>query len=131
MTTQDSTIAKNRIMGLHIAIVGGRDFNDYELLKNTLNKYIENKNFVVSIVSGGASGADTLADKYAKDLGVEIIVFRPDFKKFGRLAALQRNTEIIEKSDIVFAFWDGKSRVTHDSIKKAQNREKKLYIINY
>lgn len=131
MTTQDSTTAKNRIMGLHIAIVGGRDFNDYELLKNTFNKYIENKNFMVSIVSGGAAGADILADKYAKDLGVEIIVFRPDFKKFGRLAALQINTEIIEKSDIVFAFWDGKSRGTHDSIKKAQNREKKLYIINY
>lgn len=116
---------------MNIAIVGGRDFNDYELLKKTLNNYIENKSFLGAIVSGGAKGTDTLAEKYAEELGVEMIIFRPDYKKFGRLAALHRNTEIIEASDIVFAFWDGKSRGTLDSVTKAKKLEKKLFIINY
>ena len=118
-------------MEIKIAIVGGRNFNDYELLEKTLNEYIENKTFLNAIVSGGADGADILAEKYAKELGVDMIVFRPDYKKFGRFAALQRNTEIIKNSDVVFAFWDGKSRGTYDSIKKARKLEKTLFIINF
>lgn len=116
---------------MNIGIVGGRDFNDYDLLKKTLNAYIENKIFLSAIVSGGAKGTDTLAEKYASELDVEMIIFRPNYQKFGRLAALYRNTEIIEKSDIVFAFWDGKSRGTIDSINKAKKLGKTLFIINY
>lgn len=116
---------------MNIAIVGGRDFNDYDLLKNTLNNYIENKSFLSAIVSGGAKGADTLAEKYAEEIGVEMIVFPPNYEKYGRLATLHRNTEIIVASDIVFAFWNGKSRGTLDSITKAKKLEKTLFIINY
>lgn len=59
-----------------------------------------------------------------------MIVFRPDYQKFGRLAAfLARNTEIIEKSDVIFAFWDGKSRGTMDSINKTKKLKKQLFII--
>lgn len=116
---------------MNIAIVGGRDFDDYDLLKKTLNNFIENKSFLNAIVSGGAKGADTLAEKYAAELQVDMIVYKPNHKKHGRLAALHRNTEIIETSDIVFAFWNGKSRGTLDSITKAKNLEKKLFIINY
>lgn len=116
---------------MNIAIVGGRDFNDYDLLKKTLNKFIENKSFLNAIVSGGAPGADKLAEKYAAELQVDMIVYKPDHKKHGRLAALHRNTEIIETSDIVFAFWNGKSRGTLDSITKAKKLEKTLFIINY
>ncbi|MBS1571972.1 MAG: DUF2493 domain-containing protein [Bacteroidetes bacterium] len=116
---------------MNIGIVGGRDFNDYDLLKKTLDAYIENKSFLTAIVSGGAKGTDTLAEKYAKELGVDMVVYRPDYKKFGRLAALARNTQIIEHSDVVFAFWDGKSRGTMDSVNKAKRMEKQLFIINY
>ncbi|UOE39715.1 DUF2493 domain-containing protein [Chryseobacterium oryzae] len=116
---------------MNIAIVGGRDFNDYDLLKKTLNKFIENKSFLNAIVSGGALGADKLAEKYAAELQVDMIVYKPNHKKHGRLAALYRNTEIIEASDIVFAFWDGKSRGTLDSVTKAKKLEKTLFIINY
>lgn len=117
---------------MKIAIVGGRDFNDYEFLKKELGKFIdENKIFLCSIVSGGAKGADTLAEKLAAEMGVEMIVFKPDFEKFGRGAALARNTQIVECADTVFAFWDGKSKGTHDSIRKTEKLGKKLLIINY
>ncbi|MGV4413832.1 SLOG family protein [Chryseobacterium sp. T1] len=59
-------VSKSNIM--NIAIVGARDFEDYEIRKTTLNSYIENKICVSSIVSGGAKGADTLAKRYAEDL---------------------------------------------------------------
>ena len=117
---------------MKIAIVGGRDFLDYELLKKELGKFIdENGISLCSIVSGGAKGADTLAEKFATEMGVEMIVFKPDFEKFGRGAALARNTQIVECADTVFAFWDGKSTGTNDSIKKTEKLGKKLLIINY
>ncbi len=106
---------------MKIGIVGGRDFNNYNLLKKIINEFIATENSVSAIVSGGAKGANTLAEEFAKEIDVEMIVFRPDFQKDGRLAALARNTKIIEKSDVVFAFWDGKSRGTMDSVNKAKN----------
>lgn len=49
-------------MSMKIAIVGSRSFKDYELLKNEVEKFItENSLEEVTIVSGGAVGADTLA----------------------------------------------------------------------
>lgn len=116
---------------MNIGIVGGRDFKDYDLLKNTMEEYIKSNTFPKAIVSGGATGADTLAENFASEIGVEMIVYRPEREKFGRLAALMRNTQIVEASDVVFAFWDGKSRGTMDSINKTKNLEKELYIISY
>ena len=117
---------------MKIGIVGGRGFNDYESLKKELSKFIEENSISLNyIVSGGAKGADTLAEKFAEENSLEMIVFEPDYEKFGRAATLQRNTQIIENADTVFAFWNGKSRGTHDSIKKAEKLRKKLIIINY
>ena len=117
---------------MKIAIVGSRDFNDYELLKNELAKFTkENEISLQCIVSGGAKGADNLAEKFAAEMDLEIIIFKPNYEKYGRGATIVRNSKIIENSDIVFAFWDGKSKGTLDSIKKTKKLEKKLLIINY
>ncbi len=85
---------------MKIAIIGGRDFSDYDLLKNTLNEFINNKSFLSAIISGGAKGADLLAEKYANELGTEIVTYLPDYKRYGRAATLVRNTQIIEHSAI-------------------------------
>ena len=117
---------------MNIGIVGGRDFKDYDLLKEKLVEFIGVNNITVdAIVSGGAKGTDTLAEKFAEDTGVQMVVFKPEFDRYGRRAALERNTLIIDHSDIVFAFWDGKSKGTLDSITKAKKMEKKLFIISY
>ena len=117
---------------MNIAIVGGRDFSDYELLKTKLTEFIrENNESEHSIVSGGAKGADALAEKFASETNLEIIVFKPDYKRYGRGATIVRNTQIIENADVVFAFWDGKSKGTFDSIKKAEKSGKKLVVVSY
>lgn len=116
---------------MNIAIVGGRDFDDYTLLKESVLSYIETHEKPDNIVSGGAKGADTLAAQFAAEMSITLLVFKPDYQKYGRGATLVRNTLIIENAKVVFAFWDGQSKGTKDSIKKAEKLEKELYIITY
>lgn len=116
---------------LKCAIVGGRDFDDYGFMKKVLDGQFDNLSFVESIVSGGAKGADTLAERYAKEIGRPMVVFKPDYKSYGRGAALVRNTQIIEYADVVYAFWDGRSKGTRDAINKAKKMGKILHVIKY
>ena len=117
---------------MNIAIVGGRDFSDYTLLKESLSAYISIYSGIPdNIVSGGAKGADTLAAQFAAEMDIPLLVFKPDYQKYGRGATLVRNTQIIENADVVFAFWDGQSKGTKDSITKAKKLQKELHIISY
>ena len=116
---------------MNIAIVGGRDFSDYTLLKERLSRYISIYGVPENIVSGGAKGADALAAQFATEMGLPLLVFKPDYQKYGRGATLVRNTQIIENADVVFAFWDGQSKGTKDSITKAKKLQKELHIISY
>ena len=117
---------------MNIAIVGGRDFSDYTLLKESLSAYISIYSGIPdNIVSGGAKGADTLAAQFAAEMDIPLLVFKPDYQKYGRGATLVRNTQIIENADVVFAFWNGQSKGTKDSITKAKKLQKELHIISY
>ncbi len=104
---------------MKIGIVGSRSFDDYELLKNTILSYTIT-DAIDCIVSGGAAGADKLAEDFADEYAINKKIYKPNYKKHGRFAAHERNTEIIMDSDIVFAFWNGTSTGTKDSIDKAE-----------
>lgn len=52
-------------------------------------------------------------------------------KKHGKAAGMIRNTDIVNNSEIVVTFWDGESRGTKDSIKKAEQQGKKVLVIHY
>ncbi len=81
------------------------------------------------VVSGGAKGPDTWAEEYANELGLETIVYLPDYKKYGRSAPLQRNTLIAKHADSCLVFWDGESKGTNDFIRKAFKLRRELYIV--
>lgn len=107
------------------AIIGSRNFNDYNLIKNELSSY----NNITEIISGGAIGVDSLAKKYANENNIEIIEFFPNWKKYGKSAGVIRNKLIIENCDIVIAFWDGLSKGTKSSINIANKLNKNLKIV--
>lgn len=114
---------------MKLGIVGSRTFLDYQLLKTTIDQIINSStNSITHIVSGGAKGADTLASRYAEEKNFEMIVFKPNWKKYGKRAGFIRNTDIIYTSDIIVAFWDGKSSGTKDSIDKALELNKQVII---
>ncbi len=111
---------------MKVAVIGSRGFNNYDLLKKTLSN-IE----ITLLVSGGATGADSLGEQYAIENNIETKIFLPDWDKHKRAAGMIRNTDIVNESEVVVAFWDGNSRGTLDSINKAKKSNKKLIIINY
>ena len=49
---------------------------------------------VEEIVSGGAVGIDRLAAAYARERGITLTEFLPDYGRYGRVAPLRRNAEI-------------------------------------
>jgi hypothetical protein len=115
---------------MNLAIVGTRNFNNYDLLKSIiLQNY--NLNDINYIVSGGARGADSLAEKFALDFGIETKIFLPDWDKYGKSAGYIRNCLIIENADIIVAFWDGQSKGTKHSIDLAAKGKKELKIVRY
>jgi hypothetical protein len=110
-----------------LAVIGSRDFGDYGLLKEKLNN-IEN---IELIVSGGADGADKLAEKYANEYKIPKEIIYPNWRKYVKKAGFLRNNTIVEKSDKVIAFWDRVSKGTEHSIKLAKKYNKLLDIINF
>lgn len=90
---------------MKVAVIGSRG-----LSVSDLGRYLPEN--TTEIVSGGAKGVDTSAREYALSHGIKLTEFLPEYTKYGRSAPLKRNITIIEYSDIVLAFWDGKSRGT-------------------
>ena len=79
---------------------------------------------VSGIVSGGAKGVDSDALAVAKLLGVQLTEFLPKYAMFGRSAPMVRNRQIVENSEIIFAFWDGSSRGTLNTCGYAKQKGK-------
>lgn len=115
---------------MELAVVGSRTFNNYELLKEKLDK-IHEKRKITAIVSGGAKGADTLAEKWADEYKIPKIIFVPDWNKYGKKAGFLRNEKIIQNSEAVVAFWDGESKGTLHSINLSKKYGKPCLVINF
>ena len=115
---------------MNIAIIGSRSFTDYEKLKCFIKEKISLEN-VDFVVSGGAKGADKLGELFADEHGIDKKIFLPDWNKFGKQAGFIRNKDIIENSDVVFAFWNGFSKGTKNSLKLAEKLNKKIYLYEY
>lgn len=115
---------------MKLAVVGSRDFNDYELLKLKLDS-IHKRKPITLIISGGAKGADKLSERWAKENNIETLIFIPDWNKFGKKAGFLRNEDIIKNSDAVVAFWDGESRGTLSSINLAEKYKKSCLTVRF
>ena len=88
----------------HIGIIGTRRRNSGVDRKAVREKFFEIYEEGDWIVSGGCpKGADNFAEKIAKDNGIPIIIFYPNWKKFGKGGGIVRNTDIAFTSDVIIA----------------------------
>lgn len=91
-----------------LIIAGTRTFNDYELLKKEVLKFIgEEKD--ITILDGCAEGADRLGRKLAEEMGWSIIRHPANWKRYGSSAGPIRNEEMAQAATHCIIFWDGKS----------------------
>lgn len=109
-----------------LAVVGSRTITDYNFVKGLLDKQKDN---ISHIISGGAKGVDTLAEQWANENDIPVIVFKAEWGKYGKRAGFIRNNEIIKKCDVCLAIWDGKSKGTQHSINLAKSMNKKLLVV--
>lgn len=114
-----------------VVVAGGRDFNDYELLKETLNHLLQKKLPDVEIVSGAARGADALGERYAKEYNLGLHKKPADWDRYGKSAGYRRNAEMAKYADAAVCFWDGKSKGTKHMIDLAEKEGLQLKIIKY
>ena len=107
---------------MRIAIIGSRGLHVVDL-----EKYLPED--VTEIVSGGAKGVDSDAEHYARENGLKMTVFLPDYARYGRGAPIRRNEQIVDHADEVIAFWDGASRGTLSVIKYCEKMGKKISVV--
>lgn len=114
-----------------VIVAGGREFSDYPLLKQTLNHLLIHQLPNVEIVCGKASGADTLGEQYAKELGLSVAYFPADWKTHKKAAGPIRNRKMARYANACVAFWDGKSPGTKNMIDEATKKGIPVRVIRY
>ena len=135
--SQEEVDAANRLIidlisKYRVIIEGCRDFDDYELLKEKCDYFLQDeKKEDVVIISGHASGADALGERYAQERGFQLETFPADWKAHGRAAGPIRNARMASAANALIAFWDGKSRVTKNMIETAKNHNLKVVVVRY
>lgn len=119
---------------MKFAIIGGRNFDNYEKMEYILWDLFHIRRTTVpkdTIVSGGAKGADSLAKQYAEEEEQKYIEFLPDWNKFGKSAGFRRNQQIVDACDMVIAFWNGESKGTKHTIDLARKTKKPTFIVYF
>lgn len=132
---------------MKLIVAGTRTFNDYELLKSKLDFLLKNIKEEIFIISGKASGADTLGEDYAKANGYKILPFPAKWKDldaipckikynkrgepYNALAGFNRNEEMAKIATHCVCFYDGKSNGTANMIDLAKKYKLKLKIVRY
>ena len=104
---------------MKLLVAGSRSITDFDLSEHIPDG-------VHLIISGGAKGIDTLAEQYADVHGIDKLIIRPQYEKFGRAAPIKRNEQMVDICDAVLAVWDGKSRGTGYTLNYARKKEKEI-----
>lgn len=106
-----------------IGIVGCRRFTNADIVFDILNMFVKHGD---GIISGGATGVDSLAEDYAKLFNIDFMCYAPESPT--REAYLARNLSIAKTCDVLIAFPSQYSHGTWDTIRKAQHENKRVII---
>jgi len=125
---------------MKVAIVGSRDFSDLGAVRKLVAELPEG----TTVITGGARGVDKTAELVARERGLNVIVYHAKWndlthpnaniqvnkygKKYDASAGIRRNEDIIKDADQVYAFWDGVSNGTRNSMGLAKKYGKQLTV---
>jgi hypothetical protein len=119
---------------MHIGIVGSREFPSRKVFREVLDREVKSDDIIVTgynCTCERPKGPDEWAYEYARLRDMpEPLLFPAQWKKYGRGAGFMRNTDIVNHSNRVIAFWDRKSKGTIDTVKKAIKAKKPVLVID-
>lgn len=118
------TLKKMYLCSMKLAIIGSRGIQNANIGELIRLYSLE----PTTIISGGARGVDQSAARFAKANGLELLVFRPDYKKHLQGAPIRRNELIAMECDTMLAIWDGQSKGTKHVVQYAQKLGKHVII---
>lgn len=100
---------------MRILVCGGRNYRNADVLNLTLLSF----GIPEEIITGGASGADAMAEAWAIRKGIPVKVFKAEWSRHGKAAGPIRNQKMIDEAqpDVVVAFPGGKG--TDDMVSRA------------
>lgn len=107
-----------------LAIVGSRDFTDYEQFLQHVQSWVAANGTPTKIVSGAAAGVDAMARRFAQENAIELLEFEPDWKQHGKAAGPLRNAKIVDACTHVLAMPSRSGRGTQDTIRQAEKAQK-------
>lgn len=125
-----------------VIIAGGRDFNNWELLRMKANYYtflmepssievVSGAQVSIDKDTGERYGADYLGECWAKENDIPVRRFEADWGRFGNPAGPIRNKEMAVYGTHLIAFWDGKSKGTMNMIEEAVRAHLKVKVVRY
>ena len=103
---------------MNVIICGARDWDEPE----RIHERIAQLSHTVLIVTGGAKGADTIADESAKNLGFDRIICPANWTRCGRGAGPIRNRRMLDlfEPELVIAFRRKESKGTANMLEQAK-----------
>lgn len=106
---------------MRIGIVGYRGYHDFSAFCAALEHCLSQHNLrLTHIISGGASGVDTLAERYARTHTIPITIYPANWDKYGARAGPIRNKKIVKHSKHIIAFLSPLSKGTQVTIDLAR-----------
>lgn len=107
--------------GLRILITGSRHWRDRDTIRraivDTIDRWTADGGCgYVTVVHGGARGADTIAGEIARELRCVVEVHPADWQRYGRAAGPIRNAEMVALgADVCLAWHRGCMRLAEQA----------------
>ena len=79
--------------GMAIIVAGSREFNNYQLLQDVCDMQTKDRDDV-TIISGGARGADKLGEDYSIERGFKLLRIEAEWNEYGKSAGYRRNCDM-------------------------------------
>tara|TARA_A100001201_G_scaffold111214_1_gene95171 strand:+ start:74 stop:3061 length:2988 start_codon:yes stop_codon:yes gene_type:complete len=123
---QELAIKKDATRPLNVIVAGGRNYSDYKTVKAKLDDFRSTlkPGREINIISGGATGADSLGERYAKENNLDIRRFSADWNQHGKAAGPIRNEQMAAEGDVLISFPGGTG--TKNMIKNMRSRGKRV-----
>ena len=107
---------------MKLLIVGSRSITDFDLSPHIPAD-------VDTVISGGADGIDSLAERYADKHRLSKEILRPRYDLYGRAAPLKRNQQMVDMADAVLIIWDGISKGAQYTLKYSKKSNKQVTLV--